>query len=469
MISHFGTFDVANYGDLLFPLVLEKRIEAAFGPQSHEPGSSTARAAWGIRHVSPFGGSPPIPGGVECIGVPGLEGLPKNESDKHTGVILGGGHLIHASPTNVSTYRSSPDFALNAYPSLWLGAAHHALSTGAPLIWNAPGIPAELPPDASRLLCWATSFCDYVSVRDERSLRLLQRAGFEGEAHVAPDTAFDIAHLFSDSEIDLAYRAAFEARNLPPAQATISFHLNERYLGEEPGLVAQRIDQICAQADSTAILIGLGPCHGDDDLAVEVGAAMRNDVLVIDQPRTLIEAAACIARSRAYIGSSLHGAITACAFGVPAMIVAKESADGGKFSGFLGPHGLESWLVADWAEAEAKSPALLGCAPEPWRVISRQVGPALDRHWRKIETTLRESPRHSRARADAPLRLLETTQEIISSGGIYAGLRPEQARLAVSQQNTIKAQRQHARELKASYRAANRDLRRKIAALETPE
>lgn len=74
---------------------------------------------------------------------------------------------------------------------------------------------------------------------------------------------------------------------------------------------------------------------------------MRRPVLVVDRPRSLCELAACIARSQAYIGSSLHGAITACAFGVKAAIVAREPGDGGKFSGFLGAFGLERWLWRD--------------------------------------------------------------------------------------------------------------------------
>ncbi len=453
MIHHFGTFDVSNYGDLLFPVVLEMRLRSL-----------------GVTHFSPIGGLPPLAGAVESQSSRAINkelsaSLPLS-APAPSAVIVGGGHLIHASPSSVPAYRSSAELALQAYPSLWLGAAHLALAQDVPLIWNAPGIPAELGPKSSRLLSWATSFCDYLSVRDERSLRLLRLAGFEGDAHVVPDTGHDIARLFSAAEIDSAYHQAFSKRDRSPAERTLSFHLNERYLGEEPGLVARRVDQICTQADATPILIALGACHGDDALAREVGALMRTNPLILDQPESLLEAAACIARSHAYIGSSLHGAITACAFGRRAMLVASERDDGGKFSAFLGDHDLQAWLLPNWAKAEARSADFLDCDDAPWRAVQERVSPALDRHWQSVEAALRERRRHPGTRADAAIRFDALNRDAVSSTGIYAGLLTEQAALAVAQQDSIRAHKKHARKLKASYRAANRDLRLKIAALE---
>ena len=174
-LAHYGTFDVANYGDLLFPLLLERRI-GDLGP---------------LLHVSPVGGPPPIDGGVTSI-------PPEAVPESLTCAIVGGGHLIHASPSSLPDYHGTPSHALEAYPSLWLGAAERALRARVPLIWNAPGVPAAFSTRAAPVLAWATSFLDYGALRDHRSRELLERAGCRAELEVVPDTGLEVAQLFSE-------------------------------------------------------------------------------------------------------------------------------------------------------------------------------------------------------------------------------------------------------------------------------
>lgn len=444
VIEHYGTFDVANYGDLLFPLILQKRL---------------ASVAEGIEFVSPAGGPPPTGGCVSSVAPTALKRTP-------TGIIVGGGHLIHGSPSTVETYRSSPEAALQAYPSLWLGSAHRALNFNVPLIWNAPGVPAEFGPISRELIRWVMSIGDYISVRDERSRHLIRSTGFEGDIHVVPDTAHDIPGLFSEAALRAAYDEAFHVRNAPRPNRTIAFHLNERYLGEEVGFIAARIDRICKQAEAEPILLGLGPCHGDDALATELGALLKTRALIVDRPKSLLEAAACIRHASAYYGSSLHGAITACAFGTRALLVAKEGSGGGKFSEYFRSQDLDAWHVHDWAAAEALSEDFIKCEDHIWKAVAPRVGPALDRHWERLTKSLLDPPRLELARGTAAERFAEFTRKEIQSSGIYAALLPEQARLGVSQHDTIRTLKTHAKLLKASYRETNRLLRRKLEAAE---
>lgn len=444
VIEHYGTFDVANYGDLLFPLILQKRLGSVYED---------------FEFISPVGGPPPVAGGVTSL-------APRELTQPPTGLIVGGGHLIHGSPSPVETYRSSPNTALQAYPSLWLGSAHRAIAHHVPLIWNAPGVPAEFGSSSGALVRWVMSICDYVAVRDARSLRLIQDTGFEGEAHVVPDTAHDIRHLYSADALRTAYEKAFKQRKAPLPKRTIVFHLKERYLGEELGFVAARIDRICESADAEPILIGLGACHGDDAMARDAGALLKTRSLIIDQPRSLIEVVACLAHASAYIGSSLHGAITACAFGTRALIVANEGPDGGKFSEYFDSQELGAWHLADWTAAEALATEFLECDDQGWIAVARRVDPELDRHWERVESALSEPPRHVSARASATKRFQELTREELQPAGIYAALLAEQAQLGVSQQSTISTLKTHAKLLKASYRESNRALRRKLTALE---
>jgi len=455
-IAHYGTFDVANYGDLLFPLLIEHRL-GDLAP---------------LLHVSPVGGPPPIAGGVASI-------PPSAVPDRLAGVVVGGGHLIHASPSSLPAYQTPPALALRAYPALWLGAADRALRAGAPLVWNAPGVPGPIGARAAPILAWSTGFADYVALRDARSRELVARASPDASqgAEVVPDTGLGVADLFGASALDRAYQDAFAARGVERAGPTVALHANARYLRGEVELVAARIERLCAVADAQPILLALGPCHGDDALARALGHALdrapgrrgRSPALVVDAPRSLVELAACIARSTLYVGSSLHGCITACAFGVRAAIVAREPGDGGKFSGFLGAFGLEAWLWRDWEEAEARVPALLTADPEPWQRVPRAAAPDLARHWARLRAALASPPRRPEIRSTARARIEDRIRADLDDFGVHAALLTHQAELGADQLAQLARQRAQSSELKSSYRAAARRLRARIAELEAAD
>ncbi|MFO0689655.1 MAG: polysaccharide pyruvyl transferase family protein [Myxococcota bacterium] len=445
-ILHYGTFDVANYGDLLFPLILEARL-ADLGP---------------LVHLSPVGGPPPIPGAVASRSPEAFEG-------PLAGVVVGGGHLIHAAPSSLAAYSTPPVRALTAYPTLWLGAADRALGAGVPLVWNAPGLPSAFAPRAAAVLDWATELADYLSVRDARSAELLRRAGCRCEVAVVPDTGFEVASLFPAHELERAYVEAFRARGIERTGPTLAFHANARYLREEIPLVAARIERIAEQAGAMPVLLALGACHGDDALARALAARMRRPALVVDQPRSLCELAACIAHSVAYLGSSLHGAITALAFGGKAALVAREPGDGGKFSGLLTEHGLADWLLRDWEMAEQRFAELMAAPPEPWRAVARTVAPALERHWARLRTALAGPPTRPERRADARMRLEARVRADLAELGVHAALLVHQAEMTLDQMAKLARQREQTAELKASYRDAARRLRARIAELERAE
>jgi hypothetical protein len=132
-IAHFGTFDVENYGDLLFPLVLERRL---------------ADVCDDFVHVSPANGAPDWEGCAPTVGFDEF----LREGPKVDGVVIGGGQILRASPTPLGIYDRGGVSPFVTYPSLWLGAAYVAARDGLPLCWNAPGVPAPpstRPPPAS--------------------------------------------------------------------------------------------------------------------------------------------------------------------------------------------------------------------------------------------------------------------------------------------------------------------------------
>lgn len=359
-----------NYGDLLFPLVAARRL-GGMGVD--------------VLAVSPVGG-PPV--WADCVTTVSPEALAEVELD---GSLVGGGNIVHAGRAGVDAYRYDGLTALLAYARCWSGASEIGAHRNVPVCWNAPGVPRAFTPAGAKLLSWAIDQVGYLSVRDLPSARALGLSGIERPATVVPDTALDAPDLWTASELDEAHAELFSQRGRAIPDRTLAIHLNRRYVAGSAEAIGARLDRLGEIAAATPVLVATGPCHGDGQLAATIAARMESEPLVLDRPTSLREVAAAIARAEAYVGSSLHGAITAVAFGQPAMIVGTEEAAGGKFSGFLDGCQLGEWLVPDWATAETRLEALLSAPRGLFERVRPAAAETLDRHWERIGTELTRS------------------------------------------------------------------------------
>ena len=369
-VAHFGTFDVENYGDLLFPHLLERRL----GPRGFD-----------FVHVSPLGGP-----GVWSDGAPSVSFSEFSARlAEFDAVVVGGGNIVHCSPTRLEHYDVGGISPLFSYSDLWLGATIMAAEEGLPVAWNAPGVPEPLKPDPHGLVDWVLGRAKYIAVRDDSSLRNLCAAGFIGKAQVVPDTALEVRQLWSPPDLDEAYRTAFESRDREPAGRAVAFHFNSRYLEGDPELIASVVEQVATRLEATPVLLAIGPCHGDGETALEIGRLLDGRALVIDRPNSLREVAACISRSSAYLGSSLHGLVTATAFGVPGLIVGPAGRH--KFEGFLSHVGGRGRRVDTWAHAAQVVERLMAKTQTFTARFREAAHRALDRHWTELEAALRSS------------------------------------------------------------------------------
>ncbi|CAA9382062.1 MAG: hypothetical protein AVDCRST_MAG22-41 [uncultured Rubrobacteraceae bacterium] len=401
-IAHLGTFDVENYGDLLFPLVLERRLSDVCEE---------------FVHVSPAGGAPDW---EDCAPSIGFEEFLR-EAPEVDGVVVGGGQILRASPTPLGIYDQGGVSPFVAYPGLWLGAAYVAARDGLPLCWNAPGVPAPFDPAAARFMRWTGSVTDHASVRDHESRRLLEEAGVEAGMGVVPDTAVEVSRLWTEGELSTAYEEAFKSRGKDVPRRTVAFHVNARLAGEDVSVVAGRMDRICAKLGASPILLAIGPSHGDVETQRLVAAKMASGPLLVDRPRGLKEIAACVGRSEVYVGSSLHGMITACSFGRRCVLISAR--EDHKYGGFLDHLGLASWEVRSWAHAEEKIEALLAAPADAWERALERTTPALDEHWNGLRETLlsgKNSGPEDAARRDA----MESFGRISAEQSAYVGADP---------------------------------------------
>src|SRR5215213_1809972 len=180
-IGLFGTFDVENYGDLLFPLVAEAELSRRLGPVKLHRFSYHARTPpdWPYEVTS-------------------LTQLPQMVS-RLDGILIGGGFLIRFDKEVAPGY-GPPTPAIHHPTGYWLTPGLIALQQGIPLIWNAPGMHCnEIPAWADPLMELALSLSRYIAVRDQPSQEALARFTDPSRIAIVPDTAFGISRLLDGS------------------------------------------------------------------------------------------------------------------------------------------------------------------------------------------------------------------------------------------------------------------------------
>ncbi len=344
-VAHLGTFDVDNYGDLLFPLIAEWRLPSV---------------EW--VHVSPVGEEVSFADAVDVIGVSGLQGISIDA------LVVGGGNIVHLRRSPIKSYVSVGAFA---YPSLILGALKHSFRRAIPLIFNGPSIRRLSMGYIERnMLKWVFRSANYSALRDEYSAAWASENGARQVALI-PDTAFDISRMWPlQAEACSAYKKK------------ITVHVNNRYGGCVHD-TARAIDRVSQVLGGEVCFLPIGPCHGDIEYMQVIRDLMKEPWHEIAD-FSLRGFAHAIAQSSIYVGSSMHGFITAMSYGVPGLLVLNDEPME-KFRGLLRTLGApESVICKTWEEASRN----IERAWLPAAEVRERLFSDLDEHWHNVNAAL---------------------------------------------------------------------------------
>ncbi|HKV06498.1 MAG TPA: polysaccharide pyruvyl transferase family protein [Thermoanaerobaculia bacterium] len=355
-----GTFDVGNYGDLLFPLVAEAELSARLG-------------AVKLHRFSYHGKTPPD----WPYRVTSVTELPQLASSLD-GLLIGGGFLIRFDKEVAPGY-GPPTPEIHHPTGYWLTPALIALQQGIPLIWNAPGMHCnEIPAWADPLMDLALSLSRYVAVRDEPSREALARYTDASRIKVVPDTAFGISRLLDGSpspELNRLREAAGLTRPYIVIQAALGLKSFACFVKNH----AHRFQGF------QFLALPVGPVLGDHPAILEEDLPEIVRLPTWPHPLLLAE---LIGNAEAVVGHSYHLAITALASGVP--VFTPQDLSVGKYSALLD---FETLYQLD-----------AGREPDPDWFLSRlgRAAPAaavearldsLHDHWNRIAAALEEGPR----------------------------------------------------------------------------
>ena len=355
-----GTFDVGNYGDLLFPLVAEAELAARLG------GVELHRFSYHSRTPPEW----PYP-------VTSVAELPQMASSLD-GMLIGGGFLIRFDKDVAPGY-GPPTAEIHHPTGYWLTPALIALQQGIPLIWNAPGMHCNaIPAWAEPLMELALTLSRYIAVRDQPSQQALARFAGASRIAVVPDTAFGISRLLDgspSSELSRLREAAGLTGPYIVIQAALGLKSFARFVKNH----ARRL------RDFQFLALPVGPVLGDDPAILEEDFPGIVRLPTWPHPLLLAE---LIRNAEAVVGHSYHLAITALASGVP--VFTPQNLSVGKYSALLDFETLYQ-LDADRAPDPDWFLSRVG-RTVPAAAVDARLVPLHD-HWDRVAAALDDGPR----------------------------------------------------------------------------
>jgi polysaccharide pyruvyl transferase WcaK-like protein len=152
---------------------------------------------------------------------------------------------------------------------------------------------------------------DYISVRDNRVRKSLLEQGID--AVVCPDSAIIISNIYPKQVL----KDKVTISSLKLNENYIFLQIGKPYIPKNIPSFTKELLQICADLNCKIILcpIGLAPRHEDDEFLRKF--AEESSLFEFIMPNSIFDIMFLIANSKIFLGTSLHGLITAQSYEVP--------------------------------------------------------------------------------------------------------------------------------------------------------
>lgn len=280
-----GTFDVENYGDLLFPLIAEAELV------KRVPGLK-------LTAYSPTSPQGPWPFPVKPAG------QLQHEISGMSALLIGGGQLVRFDDRYPITLPEGM-FAPDAY---FLDPALAAIGAGVPLVWNAIGAWSGSPrcPARDAVLGKLIERSAISGVRDQATRELFERLAPDAKVESVPDTAFGLSDLWPFAADASAQRQWRETMGLAGPYMVIQADVR----------LVRHMDQLTAlqqRLGLPAVVLPVCRCHGDRAEHIPALSLDTDRQGGWQSPHRIRE---IIAGAELVVASSLHASITALSYGI---------------------------------------------------------------------------------------------------------------------------------------------------------
>ena len=300
-IAISGTFNVENYGDLMFPVIFKKAMEKRgldfelflFSPEKSCPKAlDDSTMVYAIEEIDKIHRDHPL-----------------------DAVVVGGGALVHYNEIAVK-FPGDDDIVGYDITESWLHPIEFATRNNVKILFNLPQVPFPFAEPFRATTRAAFDCCDYISFRDNISKKYLIDAYSDNNSpiiDVYPDSVCCISKLIDATELEQIRKNLL---SFDDKYAVIQF--NPQKPVEDDKYLVQIIEKIKNQGHKI-VLLPIGYTHNDDQILQRFNTEHNLDCEIIAKKLNIIETAAVLAGGEIYFGSSFHGAITAIAYGKKAI------------------------------------------------------------------------------------------------------------------------------------------------------
>lgn len=318
----YGAYDRYNFGDNLMPMVFELYCKEKYPEMldNHEFIYSSISNS----DLSKYG----------CLKTQSINDVIDNLKEGDS-IIIVGGEVLCASSFVLYTHMPKPKFLndvlkfVNKIPYIrillrrFTNILYHApwsypyvpdVNNNIKVIYNTVGGSLKGLSDVDKVdIANRLNNSNIISVRDKRTyneLKLLKK-----EPIIAPDSVYVISSLCDDDFIDKHINQKWLKKY---DKDYIVFQAAPTKVGEDIDLVVDNLRHICYENDCKIILLPIGYAAGHDDYYYlkKINKLMPNETILAYE-LNVWEILSVIRKSRAYIGTSLHGAIIAMSYAIP--------------------------------------------------------------------------------------------------------------------------------------------------------
>ncbi len=335
VLHHLGTFDVENYGDLLYPLLVRRLMTTHVQYYSLLAGDAPHEAGFQTRAIrSLFESEDPLRmliGGGDILRTDadliarhyGRNSRISDEGLRHS---IGVSGLVGYRLREKLPRVDAGSFYANRFRARWMNypavgpfiIAPRDLPPGSTVSYLSCGVPHEFKPEERVIVKRAFEEATFVYLRDEESAEKLRRAGVRRDLCVAPDVTVILSDQFDRADLSNRRRKLLTRLEIDKNCPVVCFQ-SQPYPGFEEREILDQLQRYRERTGCAIVLTPLGYCHGDHEFLQSL-AGESQGVVKYAGVTSIFDMMALIAGSDLFVGTSLHGNITAFSFGIPHVV-----------------------------------------------------------------------------------------------------------------------------------------------------
>jgi polysaccharide pyruvyl transferase len=376
-ISQLGTFDVENYGDLLYPIVLRQLFTTPVDAYSLLPGDAPLRAGYQTESITTLihshAPSTLVVGGGDLLRtdadlVAKHYGRNSRTSSKSLRRSIGlGGYAGYVLRDKLPRLEASDFYARN-FRARWMNYRAAGpfiidprdLPQGSVVAYVSCGVPHEFSPAETENVKRALDGACRISVRDEASAEKLRRTGVSQTVHVAPDMCVMLSHRLRRENLAGRGERTLARFGISVGRPLLCFQ-TQPYPGFSEDEILAQLKRYREKHHADVVLLPLGYCHGDHEFLRSLSRRSNGMLKYVDTD-SVVDMLSIISAADLFVGTSLHGNITAFSFGIPHLFGPLPVA---KAEGFLSVTNLPAELrLGSWCELNDKIGYALELGPK---------------------------------------------------------------------------------------------------------